>query len=299
MAQLHVIAGAGDIPAHELKVRKIGIEDLKDALARGVDDFRAMPSHAVFLCLIYPIVGFVIARLVLGYNVLPMLFPLAAGFALIGPIAALGLYEMSRRREAGLDVSWRHALDVFRSPSIDAIVVLGLMLVAIFLVWVAVAQAIYVANFGYTPAASMPDFVRQVLTTPAGWMLIIVGNGVGFLFAVVVLTMTVVSFPLLLDRDVGLANAVLTSARAVAANPVTMAIWGLIVAALLVIGSIPAFFGLAVVMPVLGHATWHLYRKVIEPDLSSRPRFRDPVPREQRYAADFPASLFPSRRTDR
>jgi uncharacterized membrane protein len=297
MAHSHVIAGDGLTEAPP-KVRKIGIADLKDALARGWDDFAAMPSHAVFLCLIYPVVGFLLARLVLGANVLPLLFPLAAGFALLGPLAALGLYEMSRRREQGLDVSWKHALDVFRSPSLGAIVALGLLLVAIFLVWIAVAQAIYVATFGYAPAASMPDFIQQVLTTRDGWMLTILGNGIGFLFAVVVLTLGVVSFPLLLDRDVGVATAVLTSVRAVLANPVTMAVWGLIVAALLFIGSLPAFFGLAVVMPVLGHATWHLYRKVVEPDLSERPRFRDPVPREQRYAADFPASLFPGRRKD-
>jgi len=295
MAQAHVVVGAGEAQAAPI-IRKIGLADLKDALARGIDDFLAMPSHAVFLCLIYPIVGFVLARLVLGYNVLPMLFPLAAGFALIGPFAAIGLYEMSRRRELGMDVSWRHALDVFRSPSIGPILVLGLILVAIFLTWLAVAQAIYVANFGYTPAASMPHFIQQVFGTPAGWALIIVGNGVGFLFAALVLTMSVVSFPLLLDRDVGAATAVLTSVRAVQANPVMMAIWGLIVAALLALGSIPAFFGLAVVMPVLGHATWHLYRKVVEPDLSTRPRFNEPRPKARRYAADFPASLFPARR---
>lgn len=296
MAEAHVITGGADAA---LTVRKITLADLKDALVRGLDDFRAMPSHAVFLCLIYPVVGFALARLVLGYNVLPLLFPLAAGFALIGPFAALGLYEMSRRRELGMDVSWRHALDVFRSPSIGAILALGLMLVAIFLVWLAVAQAVYVANFGYAPAAAMPDFIRQVLTTPAGWSLIIVGNGIGFLFAVVVLAVSVVSFPLLLDRDVGAAVAVLTSVRAVLANPLMMTVWGLIVAALLVAGSVPFFFGLAVVMPVLGHSTWHLYRKLVEPDLSARPRFREPRPKAERYAADFPANLFPSARKDR
>jgi len=297
MAHSHVIAGEGPTQAAP-KIRDITIADLKDALGRGWDDFTAMPSHAVFLCLIYPIVGFLLARLVLGANVLPLLFPLAAGFALLGPLAALGLYEMSRRREQGLDVSWKHALDVSRSPSLGAIAVLGLLLVAIFLVWIAVAQAIYVATFGYAPAASMPDFARQVLTTPEGRMLAIVGNGVGFLFAVLVLMLTVVSFPLLLDRDVGVAVAILTSVRAVLANPVPMAMWGLIVAALLLIGSLPVFIGLAVVVPVLGHATWHLYRKVVEPDLNERPRFRDPVPREHRYAADFPASLFPGKRKD-
>jgi uncharacterized membrane protein len=295
MAHSHVIAGEGLAQARP-QIRKIELADLRDALARGLDDFLAMPSHAVFLCLIYPVVGFLLFRWVLGANVLPLLFPLAAGFALIGPLAALGLYEMSRRREQGLDVSWKHALDVFRSPSLGAIMALGLLLVAIFLTWIAVAQAIYVATFGYGPAAAMPDFARQVLTTPAGWTLAIVGNGVGFLFAVVALTLSVVSFPLLLDRDVGAAVAILTSARAVMANPVVMACWGLIVAVLLLIGSLPAFFGLAVVVPVLGHATWHLYRKVVEPDFSDRPRFNEPIRREQRHAADFPAALFPSRR---
>jgi uncharacterized membrane protein len=295
MAHSHVISGES-LEQAPPQVRKIGLTDLKDALARGVDDFLAMPSHAVFLCLIYPVVGFVAARLVLGANVLPLLFPLAAGFALVGPLAALGLYEMSRRREQGLDVSWKHALDIRHSPSLAAIMVLGLLLVAIFLVWIAVAQGIYVATFGYVPAASMPDFINQVFTTPQGWTLAIVGNFVGFLFAAVVLTLTVVSFPLLLDRDVGAAVAILTSVRAVMANPVTMAMWGLIVAAMLLIGSLPAFLGLAVVVPILGHATWHLYRKVVEPDLSDRPRFHEPKPRAQRYAADFPASLFPTRR---
>ena len=253
-----------------------------------------MPSHAVFLCLIYPVVGFLLARWVLGTNVLPLLFPLAAGFALIGPFAAIGLYEMSRRREQGLDVSWKHALDVFRSPSLGAIAALGLLLVAIFLIWIAVAQAIYVAHFGYAPAASTPDFIHQVLTTPAGWSLIVVGNGIGFLFAVLVLTLSVVSFPLLLDRDVGAAVAVLTSVRAVLANPLVMAVWGFIVAALLVLGSLPAFFGLAVVMPVLGHATWHLYRKVVEPDTYRPPA----LPRAGAAASiatrrTFPRRLFP------
>jgi len=262
MALAHVLMGADAFRAPPT-VRTIGMADLKDALARGIEDFRAMPSHAVFLCLIYPIVGLVLARLTWGYDVLPLLFPLAAGFALIGPFAAIGLYELSRRREQGLDLSWTDAFDVLHSPSAGAIAALGLLLLVIFVLWVAVAQAIYIANFGYEPAASIPDFLRQVFTTPAGWALIIVGNGIGFLFALVVLSISVVSFPLLLDRDVGAVEAVLTSVRAVAANPIPMAVWGLIIAVSLVIGSLPFFLGLTVVLPVLGHATWHLYRKVV------------------------------------
>jgi len=253
-------AGSG-IPV----VRKIGPADLKDALSKGFADFWAMPTHIVFVGLIYPIVGLVLARLVFGYDVLPLLFPLAAGFALIGPFAALGLYELSRRREAGLNVAWKHAFDVFHSPSFGAIVALGGLLLVMFLIWIAVADRIYVATFGYASAASMPDFVNQVFDTPEGIRLILLGNGVGFLFAVVALMISVISFPLLLDRPVSPAVAMLTSVRVVLANPLTMALWGIIVVALLVIGSVPFFLGLAVVVPVLGHATWHLYRKAVAP----------------------------------
>ncbi len=246
-------------------VRRIGLGDLRDALKEGAADFWAIPTHLFFLSLVYPIVGLVLARLVFGFDVLPLLFPLTAGFALVGPFAALGLYELSRRREAGLDTSWKHAFEVFRSPSFPAIVSLGLMLLLIFFVWISVANSIYVAAFGYAPAASIPDFIDQILSTEAGWWMITVGNLVGFLFAFLVLSISVVSFPLLLDRHVSPIVAILTSVRAVALNPVTMAAWGLIVAALLAIGSIPCLIGLAIVMPILGHATWHLYRRVVVP----------------------------------
>jgi len=163
---------------------------------------------------------------------------------------------------------------------------------ALFVTWIAAANAIYVAIFGHTPAASIPDFVSRVLMGPEGWTLIIVGCGVGFLFAVVALCVSVVSFPLMLDRHAGAIDAIRTSLRAVIKNPFAMAVWGLIVAVLLVIGSLPLFVGLAVVLPVLGHATWHLYRKVVEPDLNP-PQEPPRPPKGHRYAADFPANLFP------
>lgn len=250
--------------AHALPaVRKIGVSDVFAALRAGFHDFRAMPSHVIFVAIIYPIVGLILARLVFGYDVLPLLFPLMSGFALVGPFAALGLYEMSRRREQGLDTSWKHAFDVFRSPSFGAIAALGLLLVLIFLVWLSVANAIYVATFGYAPAASIPDFLQQIVSTPEGWWLIVVGNGVGFLFALLVLVISVISFPLLLDHQVSPTAAMLTSVRAVLVNPLPVALWGIIVALLLVAGSIPLFFGLAIVLPILGHATWHLYRRIV------------------------------------
>ena len=277
----------------ETVVRKLSLSDLSAALRLGWDDFQAMPSHAIMLCVIYPVLGLVLFRLVLGYSVLPLLFPLAAGFTLIGPFAALGLYELSRRRESGEEAAAWHAIYVLRAPSFGAMLELGILLFVLFGVWIATADAIYISIFGNTPAASIPDFAKRILTTPEGWLLIIVGCGVGFLFAVMALCTSVVAFPLLLDRHSTAIDAVRTSLRVTMKNPLPIAAWGLIVAALLVIGSLPFFVGLAVVLPVLGHATWHLYRRAVKTDpnaVRERPR---PPKEGHRYAADFPASLFP------
>ncbi|HLX15959.1 MAG TPA: DUF2189 domain-containing protein [Bradyrhizobium sp.] len=278
-------------------IRKISLSDLHRALRLGWEDFKAVPSHAIILCVIYPLLGLALARTVLGYSVLPLLFPLAAGFALLGPFAALGLYELSRRRERGEEPSAWDAMDVLRSPSFGAMLGLGTLLFALFVTWVATAQAIYIAVFGYQGATGISDFVQTVLTTPQGWWLIGVGCGVGFLFALVALGISVVSFPMMLDRHAGAGEAMVTSLRVAARNPLMIAAWGLIVAALLVAGSLPLFIGLAIVIPLLGHATWHLYRKVIAPDPNLRPIPPRP-PRERRPAADFPANLFPWRRKD-
>jgi uncharacterized membrane protein len=282
----------GELPM----VRSIGPVDLKDALVNGLDDFWAMPTHVVFISLIYPIFGVVLGAVTLGTNFAPDLYPLAAGFPLIGPFAAIGLYELSRRRELGLDTSWKHAFDFIYSKSLGAIVTLGLLLSVIFIVWVAIARAIYIANFGYEEITSLTTFARDVLTTEEGHNLIVVGNIVGFLFALLAFSLTVVSFPLLLDRNVGVVAAALTSVRVVLKNPATMALWGLIIACSLLVGFLAFVFGLALVMSVLGHSTWHLYRKVVEPDGSPRPKY-EPRPEVRRYAADFPAVLFSSRRT--
>ena len=263
MPNLHVLTGAGESPAYPV-VRKIGFADLKDAVAKGIDDFWAVPTHVIFLAIIYPIVGLFLARMTFGLGVMPLLFPLAAGYALIGPFAAIGLYEMSRQREQGVDVTWKHAFGVLRCPSLDSIAALGMVLMIVFLIWLVVAEALVQSLLGYGSPESVRRFVNDVFTTSAGWTLIIAGNGIGFLFAVFALTIGVVSFPLLLDRDVGAIVAAQTSVRAVLRNPLMMAVWGLFVAVALVIGSLPFFVGLAVVMPVLAHSSWHLYRKVVD-----------------------------------
>jgi uncharacterized membrane protein len=266
MTHFHAVAGAGAgdftaLPA----VRKIGLADIEEALAKGLADFWAMPSHAVFLSILYPIVGLILVVMTSGQNLLPLLYPILSGFALVGPFAALGLYEVSRRRELGLETTWLHAYDVLRSPSVPAIAVLGLILTVIFVLWIATAEGLYSVLFRQTGPQAYLDFLKEVFTTSHGWTLVIVGNILGLAYMIAVFSMSVVSFPLLLDRDVGAAIAIKTSFRAVIANPLPMALWGLIVAVLLLLGMLALIVGLAVVIPVLGHATWHLYRRVVEP----------------------------------
>ncbi|WEX09072.1 DUF2189 domain-containing protein [Chelativorans sp. AA-79] len=266
MAEFHVIAGASERLVYPA-VRKIRMSDLSDCLRRGAEDFWEKPSHYAFVALIYPVAGIIFAYWTSGNNALPLLYPLMAGFALVGPFAAIGLYEISRRREMGIETSWRHALEVRRSPARYSIAVVGMLLAVIFLLWLYAASALYNVLFGSVPPET-GAFVRDVFTTREGWILIILGNAVGLVFAVIALAASVVAFPLLLDRDVGAYAAVHSSVRAFMRNPLEILAWGLIVAVLLVIGMVPLFAGLAVVLPILGHASWHLYRKLIARPLS-------------------------------
>jgi uncharacterized membrane protein len=251
-------AGRGDIA-----VRRIGIPDLRAALAAGIDDFKAHPTQLVFLCILYPIIGLAAARVAASGELMPLLFPLVSGFALVGPVLAVGLYEISKRRERGLPTSWLNAFDVLRSPALFSVLILGVALFAILIAWVAAANGIYRLTIGDPAPASLDAFLQQLGTSPGLPALILVGDAVGACFAALVLTLAVVSFPMLIDRNVGVGTAVATSFRAVMANPVAMLVWGAIVAGVLVLGCIPLFVGLAVALPILGHATWHLYRKVV------------------------------------
>jgi len=252
-----------------LVVGRISVGDLKEVLAKGFDDFMAFRTDIIFLILVYPIISLLIIAAAFQYEVIPLLFPLASGSCIMGPFVGVFLYEMSRRREMNLqrlhtdNHSWANAVSVARSRNLGSILVLGTILVVLYLVWLAAALGIYRATHGPQPIESVGRFVQDLFLTQAGWWLIAVGCGVGFLFAVLALATTVVAFPLLLDRDVGLGTAVQTSIRAALANPVPIAIWGLVVVGGLVLGAIPLFIGLVVIMPVLCHATWHLYRKLI------------------------------------
>lgn len=268
---VHVVGSAGAdeywhradaIPGTPV-IRRIGSADILDALRRGSADFGACRTDVLFLCVFYPVVGLLLARLASSSNFIPLLFPLASGFALVGPLGAVGLNEMSRLREQGAEARWIDVFGVLRSPSIWSIILLGLALTALFVAWLGVANLIYRLTLGPNYPLSVAAFLQDVFYTGAGWTMIAVGVSVGLVFAIVALAVSVVSFSLLLDRKAGVATAILTSVRAVAANPGPMALWGVVVAAGLVVGSVPLLMGLVVVLPLLGHTTWHLYRKMV------------------------------------
>jgi uncharacterized membrane protein len=244
-------------------VRKIAVGDLIDALKKGVADVGATRDDVLFIGLIYPLAGLVLARLALNLDLLPLVFPLASGFALIGPFAAVGLYELSRRREKGEHVTWADTFGVLRSPALGSILGVGAILLALFFLWLAVAYQIYLLNLGHAAPQTIASFERSVFQTGGGWAMIAEGFGVGFLFAALAFAIGVVSVPLLLDRDVGMVTAVMTSLKAARENLGVMIAWGVVVAGLLALGSLPALVGLIFIVPLLGHATWHLYRRLI------------------------------------
>ncbi len=252
-----------DMTAEQPIVQAIGVADLLDALRDGFEDFKAKRTDVVFLALIYPLIGLILIRITLGQSLVPLLFPLIAGFALVGPVAAIGFCELSRQRESGQTPSWRGVLNVFQQNAAADIIALAALHTAIFIGWLGSAWLIYRLTFGaYTPA-SAGAFLNDVFTTSSGWALIVFGNTVGLLFAVLVLCISAVSFPILLDREIGALGAIQTSLKVVAANPVTMAVWGLIVGTSLIVSFAVFLIGLAVTVPVLGHATWHLYRRAV------------------------------------
>lgn len=259
-----------------IRVCKITSRDLKFALRQGLEDFRAMRGDILFAGLIYTFVGIATAVMTSNGPLLPFFLPLAAGVGLLGPIAAVGFYELARRRELGEPASWTRFFDVRKRPTTDEMGIVAGLLLVIFALWLAAAGALYVAIFGWTVPTSIADFLATIFTTPRGWALIAWGIVVGTLFGWVVVALSVASLPMLVDCDVKASDAVSASWRAAHANKAEMARWSLIVAALLVLGSIPLFVGLAFVLPWLGYATWHLYTRLVDRNaIPARNRRRD------------------------
>ncbi|MEO2175623.1 MAG: DUF2189 domain-containing protein [bacterium] len=252
------------LTSSEIEIRKISVKDLLQSLREGYDDFTANPSFGVFLVIIYPLFAVILTVSQVGENLLYLAFPMVAGLTLIGPVVSVCLFEMSKRREQELEVSWGSSFEFVHSRSYAPILALSFLMMLLYSAWVFMAQFIYLGLFGAMNFASFTEFVTEVVTTKPGGALIVYGNAVGFIFAFAALSISVVGFPLLLDKPTSSATAVAVSFRAVNSNTLVMLLWGLIVVALLTAGAMLFMVGLAVVLPVLGHATWHLYRKVVK-----------------------------------
>jgi uncharacterized membrane protein len=254
------------LTSDEIAVRRIGPGDLWRSLKEGCADFHAKPSFGVFLVLIYPLFALLLTltRVGGGGNLLYLAFPMLAGCTLLGPMVSVGLFEMSRRRERRLDVSWRSAFEFVHTSAFAPIAALSVAMMVLYVAWLYMAQFIFGGLFADSLPTSLADFWNQLMTTRHGGALILYGNGVGLVFAFTALAISVVAFPLLLDKPVTSVTAVAVSVRAVAANLFVMALWGLIVVALLAIGAAVFLIGLAAVLPILGHSTWHLYRRLVD-----------------------------------
>lgn len=250
--------------AQKAVVRNLETDDLRHILRRGFEDFYARPTNVLFLTVLYPVAALVLIWATFGYDLRQLVFPLVSGFALISPIAATAIFEVSRRRERGLDDRLHHVITgVLQAPSLRGLLTMGLLLAGLFLLWLWAALNVYELFFGPEPPSEMPRFLHAVLTTPEGLNLLLVGCGIGLVFAVVVFAVSVVSLPMLLDRRAGALEAIGVSLRVCRKNPRAMAEWAVIVAIGMILGTLPLFIGLAVALPVLGHATWHLYRSVV------------------------------------
>jgi uncharacterized membrane protein len=245
-------------------VRHITATDVVEALGRGLRDFQARPFYGLLFGALYAAGGIVIVLSVTALGMVYLAYPLAAGFALIGPFVAIGLYEVSRQHEAGQSPSLGRIWTAMRSRG--EIGWMAFVTLFVFIIWMYQARLLVALFLGLN--ASFPNiqqFIAVVLTTSEGLMFLMIGNLIGAALALVLFSLTVVSFPLLLDRDADFITAMITSVRAVAMSPGPMIGWAIIVVLLLIVSALPYFLGLLVTLPVLGHTTWHLYRRVVAP----------------------------------
>lgn len=249
-------------------VRVVGARDVAEALAQGMRDFQAAPRFGLLFGTLYAAGGLVVVLSVTALGMTYLAYPLAAGFALIGPFVAGGLYEVSRRRELGQPIAFSDLWTAVRSRS--EVGWMAFVTVFIFIVWMYQVRFLMALFLGFNASfSSLSEFLTVVLTTQEGLMFLAVGNVIGALLSLTLFSLTVISFPLVLDRDVDIVTAMITSIRTVAASPRVMLGWAGVIAVLLVLSVLPLFLGLVVTLPVLGHATWHLYRRAIAPESSA------------------------------
>ena len=262
--------------AKQIPVRIINDDDLRLSLRQGWEDFRELRGDIFFAGLIYTLIGLAAVVMTTRAPLIPFFYPVVAGVALLGPVAAVGFYELSRRRENGQEVHWFNFIDLRKRPSLDDMGIVAGLLLMIFVGWLIAAGILYALIFGFATPTSISGFLSSVLMTPRGWALIAAGIVVGAIFGWFVLALSVVSLPMLVDCDISAADAVSASWRASHANKREMIRWGILVSVLLALASIPLFVGLAFVLPWLGYSTWHLYTRLIDRDaIPTKAKFRN------------------------
>lgn len=247
-----------------IRVRKIGLSDLRHALKDGYSDYRAKPSSIPLVILFYSLFALVFTLFAFGEELRYLAFPIVAGFTLIGPLVAVVFFEMSRRRERGQSLRWRATFRFIHTSSFAPLLALSVIMMLLYVAWLYMAELLFFGLFGDVTLATMSEFVNELFSTRHGGALIFYGNFVGFLFAFAAMAMSVVAFPLALDKPVTSITAITVSIKAFTTNFYVLAVWGIIVVALLALGAALFLIGLAITLPVLGHATWHLYRRLIE-----------------------------------
>jgi len=258
------IPDEADTPKVDPVVRPITATDLVEAFGKGLRDFQAVPSYGLIVGVFYAAGGIAVVLCATALGMSYLAYPLAAGFALIGPFVAIGLYEVSRRRETGEPLSWGEIWRTAKSRS--EIGWMAFVTLFIFIVWMYQARLLIALFLGLNASfPSLQQFMTVVLTTNEGLLFLFVGNAIGAALALILFSLTVVSFPLLLDRDVDFITAMITSVRAVVTSPAVMIGWAAVITVLLMISALPLFLGLLVTLPVLGHTTWHLYRRIVSP----------------------------------
>jgi len=251
------------LSSDQIEVRKIGLNDLWLSLRAGYADYSAKPSSIPLLVLFYSLFALLLTLFAFGEQLRYLAYPMVAGFTLIGPLVAVLFFEMSRRREQGLELRWRKTLRFVHTSSFAPLLALSIVMTVLYVAWLYMAELIFFGLFGNTLPVSLADFVQQLFTTRHGGALIAYGNFVGFLFAFTAMAISVVAFPLALDKPVTSNTAISVSIKAFISNVYVLAVWGVVVVALMTIGAAFFLIGLAVALPVLGHATWHLYRRLI------------------------------------
>ena len=251
-------------PTNNTAVRSVSMNDILEVLASGLRDFRASYPYGLAIGGIYTVGGWLLILLLVRFDLPYLVYPLAAGFALIAPFIATAFYAISRNLERGEKLAWGRIIGSVRLAAGRDLGWMALVTGFALFIWMDIAALL---TFGFLglKALSAQELLREIFTTPMGLLFLLIGNGVGAVLALAVFSFSVTSFPMLYDRDVDFVTAMVTSVKVVLTNRTPMIIWCAVIAALIGMSLLSGLVALFVILPILGHASWHLYRRAVPP----------------------------------